>query len=83
MGWRRWGRSMDFPFSSHFTKGLKGDSASSYSQGPTSSSSLRIPNKGTLGESLTPTIIHVRSILDPTNCPSYLLYVLDGLSLYR
>lgn len=36
MGWRRWGRSMDFPSFCHISlKELKGDSASSYSQGPT------------------------------------------------
>ncbi|CAK7324361.1 unnamed protein product [Dovyalis caffra] len=40
-----------------------------------------IPDEGTLGEPPTPTIVHVRSILDLTNCPSYLLYVLDSLSL--
>ncbi|CAA7048613.1 unnamed protein product [Microthlaspi erraticum] len=35
-GWRRWGRSMDFPsFCRISLKGLKGDSASSCSQGPT------------------------------------------------
>nr|ARI46838.1 hypothetical protein [Olax imbricata] len=38
-------------------------------------------DEGTLGESLTPTTVHVRSILDLTNCPSYLLYVLDNPSL--
>uniref|UniRef100_A0A8S0WSY2 Uncharacterized protein n=1 Tax=Spirodela intermedia TaxID=51605 RepID=A0A8S0WSY2_SPIIN len=56
-GWRRWGRSMDFPSFCHISlKGLKGD------------------NEGTLGEPPTPTKVHVRSILDLTNCPSYLLY---------
>ncbi|PPD70746.1 hypothetical protein GOBAR_DD32372 [Gossypium barbadense] len=35
-GWRRWGWSMDFPsFCRISLKGLKGDSASSCSQGPT------------------------------------------------
>ncbi|RYR47295.1 hypothetical protein Ahy_A07g033238 isoform C [Arachis hypogaea] len=35
-GWRRWGRSMDFlSFCRILFKGLKGDSASSCSQGPT------------------------------------------------
>uniref|UniRef100_A0A2N9I3M4 Uncharacterized protein n=1 Tax=Fagus sylvatica TaxID=28930 RepID=A0A2N9I3M4_FAGSY len=35
-GWRRWGRPMDFPsFCRISLKGLKGDSASSCSQGPT------------------------------------------------
>ncbi|KAJ7941723.1 hypothetical protein O6P43_035232 [Quillaja saponaria] len=35
-GWRRWGRSMDFiSFCRISLKGLKGDSASSCSQGPT------------------------------------------------
>nr|XP_007133836.1 hypothetical protein PHAVU_011G213000g [Phaseolus vulgaris]ESW05830.1 hypothetical protein PHAVU_011G213000g [Phaseolus vulgaris] len=34
-GWRRWGRSMDsFSFCHISLKGLKGDSASSCSQGP-------------------------------------------------
>nr|YP_010974864.1 hypothetical protein UYF89_pgp011 [Muellerina celastroides]WNR57507.1 hypothetical protein [Muellerina celastroides] len=36
---------------------------------------------GTLGEPPTPTTVHVRSILDLTNGPSYLLYVLDSPSL--
>nr|YP_010119452.1 noproductstringInfile [Chrysanthemum zawadskii]YP_010155113.1 noproductstringInfile [Chrysanthemum vestitum]QQX28454.1 noproductstringInfile [Chrysanthemum vestitum]QQY98695.1 noproductstringInfile [Chrysanthemum zawadskii] len=40
---------------------------------------MDFPNKGTLGEPPTPTTVHVRSILDLTNCPSYLLYVLDVL----
>ncbi|KAL6003955.1 hypothetical protein ACLOJK_004501 [Asimina triloba] len=81
-GWRRWGRSMDFPSFCHISlKGLKGDSASSCSQGPTRSSSPGIPDEGALGEPSTPTIVHVRSILDLTNCPSYLLYVLDSPSL--
>nr|YP_010046508.1 hypothetical protein J6742_pgp024 [Lablab purpureus]YP_010046521.1 hypothetical protein J6742_pgp010 [Lablab purpureus]QPJ78293.1 hypothetical protein [Lablab purpureus]QPJ78299.1 hypothetical protein [Lablab purpureus] len=40
-----------------------------------------IPNEETLGEPPTPTTVHVRSILDLTNCPSYLLYVLDSPSL--
>ncbi|MCD9639912.1 hypothetical protein HAX54_024866 [Datura stramonium] len=62
-------------------KGLKGDSASSCSEGPTLSSSPEISDEGTLGEPPTPTTIHVRSILDLTNCPSYLLYVLDSPSL--
>ena len=33
-----------------------------------------IPNEETLGEPPTPTTVHVRSILDLTNFPSYLLY---------
>jgi len=37
-----------------------------------------IPNEETLGEPPTPTTVHVRSILNLTNCPSYLLYVLDS-----
>lgn len=42
----------------------------------------RIPAEETLGEPPTPTTVHVRSIiLDLTNCPSYLLYVLDSPSL--
>ncbi|KAD4981766.1 hypothetical protein E3N88_18437 [Mikania micrantha] len=60
---------------------LKGDSASSCSQGPTLSYSPGIPDKGTLGEPSTTTTVHGRSILDLTNCPSYLLYVLDNPSL--
>ncbi|KAL5749443.1 hypothetical protein ACOSP7_024046 [Xanthoceras sorbifolium] len=70
-GWRRWGRSMDFPsFCCISLKGLKRDSASSW-----------IPNEGTLREPPTPTTVHVRSILDLTNRPSYLFYVLDSPSL--
>lgn len=80
--WRRWGRSMDFPsFCSISLKGLKGDSASSCSQGPTWSSSLRIRNEGTLWDLPTPTTIHMRSILDLTNCSSYLFYILNNPSL--
>ena len=80
-GWRQWGRSMDFPSFCYISlKGLKGDSASSYSQGPTWSSSPGIPDEGSLGEPPTPTIVHVRSILDLTNCPSYLLYLFDSPS---
>ncbi|KAL5994845.1 hypothetical protein ACLOJK_024902 [Asimina triloba] len=75
---RLFGRSMDFPSFCHISlKGLKGDSASNCSQGPTRSSFPRILDKGALGESPTSTIVHVQSILDLTNCPSYLLYVLD------
>ena len=62
-------------------KRLEGDSASSCSQGPTWSSSPDISHEGTLGEPPTPTIVHVRSIKDLTNCPSYLLYVLYNPSL--
>nr|YP_009477918.1 putative pvs-trna-like protein [Betula cordifolia]YP_009477934.1 putative pvs-trna-like protein [Betula cordifolia]AVN97972.1 putative pvs-trna-like protein [Alnus rubra]AVN97988.1 putative pvs-trna-like protein [Alnus rubra]AVN98066.1 putative pvs-trna-like protein [Betula cordifolia]AVN98082.1 putative pvs-trna-like protein [Betula cordifolia] len=40
-----------------------------------------MPDEGSLGEPPTPTTVHVRSILDLTNCPSYLLYVLDSPSL--
>nr|YP_010869443.1 hypothetical protein QSG75_pgp022 [Rosa x centifolia]YP_010869458.1 hypothetical protein QSG75_pgp007 [Rosa x centifolia]WGU47139.1 hypothetical protein [Rosa hybrid cultivar]WGU48504.1 hypothetical protein [Rosa canina]WGU47140.1 hypothetical protein [Rosa hybrid cultivar]WGU48505.1 hypothetical protein [Rosa canina]WGU48595.1 hypothetical protein [Rosa x centifolia] len=40
-----------------------------------------MPDEGTLGEPPTPTTVHVRSILDLTNYPSYLLYVLDSPSL--
>ncbi|KAL5732796.1 hypothetical protein ACOSQ2_032488 [Xanthoceras sorbifolium] len=70
-GWRRWGRSMDFPsFCRISLKGLKGDSASSW-----------IPDEGTLREPPTPTTVHVQSILDLTNRPSYLFYVLDSQSL--
>ena len=48
-GWRRWGRSMNFPsFCRISLKGLKGDSASSCSQGLTLSSSPGIPDEGTL-----------------------------------
>nr|YP_010974801.1 hypothetical protein UYF86_pgp006 [Lysiana exocarpi]WNR57378.1 hypothetical protein [Lysiana exocarpi]WNR57443.1 hypothetical protein [Lysiana exocarpi] len=39
-------------------------------------------SRGTLGEPPTPTTVHVRSILDLTNGPSYLLYVLDSLSFF-
>ena len=54
-GWRRWGGSMDFPsFFRILLKGLKGDSASSCSQGPTWSSSLGIPDEGTLNLILFP-----------------------------
>ncbi|KAL4294386.1 hypothetical protein AHAS_Ahas18G0222900 [Arachis hypogaea] len=41
----------------------------------------RIPDEEILGEPLTPTTIHVRSLLDLTNYPSYFLYVLDRPSL--
>nr|YP_009550086.1 hypothetical protein orf42 [Barclaya longifolia]YP_009550089.1 hypothetical protein orf42 [Barclaya longifolia] len=40
-----------------------------------------MPDEVTLGEPPAPTIVHVRSILDLTNYPSYLLYVLDSPSL--
>jgi len=68
-------------FLPHFTqsKRLKEGSALSYSQEPTWSSSPGIPDDGTLGEPPTPTIVHVRSILN-RNCSSYLLYVLDKSS---
>nr|AKJ25273.1 putative pvs-trna-like protein [Abies koreana] len=39
-----------------------------------------MPDEVTLGEPPTPTIAHVRSILDLTNYPLYLLYVLDSSS---
>lgn len=45
------------------------------------SSSPEIPNEGTQREPLTLTIIHVQSILDLTNCPSYLFYVFHNPSL--
>jgi hypothetical protein len=81
--WRQWGRSMDFPSFYHISlKRLKRYSASSYSQGPTWSSSLGIPHEGSLGEPPTPTIAHVRSILDLTNCASYLLYLFDSPSFW-
>ncbi|XLT67675.1 hypothetical protein HN873_024114 [Arachis hypogaea] len=41
----------------------------------------RIPDEEILGEPPTPTTVHVRSLLDLTNYPSYLLYVLDSPSL--
>ncbi|XLT86920.1 hypothetical protein HN873_008673, partial [Arachis hypogaea] len=41
----------------------------------------RIPDEETLGEPPTPTTVHVRFLLDLTNYPSYLLYVLDSPSL--
>uniref|UniRef100_A0A7N0RAR1 Cytochrome f large domain-containing protein n=1 Tax=Kalanchoe fedtschenkoi TaxID=63787 RepID=A0A7N0RAR1_KALFE len=44
------------------------------------SSSPGIPDEGTLGEPPTPTTVHVRSILDLTNCPSYLL-IPEGFEL--
>nr|YP_009476231.1 putative pvs-trna-like protein [Eurycorymbus cavaleriei]YP_009476245.1 putative pvs-trna-like protein [Eurycorymbus cavaleriei]YP_010483378.1 putative pvs-trna-like protein [Sinoradlkofera minor]YP_010483392.1 putative pvs-trna-like protein [Sinoradlkofera minor]AVM38235.1 putative pvs-trna-like protein [Eurycorymbus cavaleriei]AVM38249.1 putative pvs-trna-like protein [Eurycorymbus cavaleriei]ULD67212.1 putative pvs-trna-like protein [Eurycorymbus cavaleriei]ULD67226.1 putative pvs-trna- len=40
-----------------------------------------MPDEGTLREPLTPTTVHVQSILDLTNRPSYLFYVLDSPSL--
>nr|YP_009234264.1 putative pvs-trna-like protein [Boswellia sacra]YP_009234278.1 putative pvs-trna-like protein [Boswellia sacra]YP_009522675.1 putative pvs-trna-like protein [Toona ciliata]YP_009522688.1 putative pvs-trna-like protein [Toona ciliata]YP_009561564.1 hypothetical protein [Commiphora foliacea]YP_009561577.1 hypothetical protein [Commiphora foliacea]YP_009561657.1 hypothetical protein [Commiphora gileadensis]YP_009561672.1 hypothetical protein [Commiphora gileadensis]YP_010596782.1 putative p len=40
-----------------------------------------MPDEGTLREPPTPTTVHVRSILDLTNRPSYLFYVLDSPSL--
>lgn len=81
-GWRRWGRSMAFRSFCHIVlEGLKRDSASSCSQGPTRSSSPGILDEVTLGEPPTPTIAHVRSILDLTNYPSYLLYAFDSPSL--
>nr|YP_009444635.1 hypothetical protein [Cenchrus purpureus]YP_009444648.1 hypothetical protein [Cenchrus purpureus]ATU75016.1 hypothetical protein [Cenchrus purpureus]ATU75029.1 hypothetical protein [Cenchrus purpureus] len=39
-----------------------------------------MPDEGSLGEPPTPTIVHVRSILDLTNYPSYLLYLFDSPS---
>nr|VVW90330.1 unnamed protein product [Nymphaea colorata] len=64
----------------HFAQRVEGDSASAVRKGnlilfP------RDPDEVTLGEPPTPTIVHVRSILDLTNYPSYLLYVLDSPSL--
>nr|YP_009249793.1 putative pvs-tRNA-like protein [Pinus sibirica]ALO20530.1 putative pvs-tRNA-like protein [Pinus sibirica]QFS20738.1 putative pvs-tRNA-like protein [Pinus cembra] len=41
-----------------------------------------MPYEVTLGEPPTPTIAHVRSILDLTNYPLYLLYVLDSPSFF-
>ncbi|RYR71767.1 hypothetical protein Ahy_A02g005988 [Arachis hypogaea] len=38
---------------------------------------VKIPDKKTLEEPPTPTIVHVRSLLDLTNYVSYLLYVID------
>ncbi|RYR71768.1 hypothetical protein Ahy_A02g005989 [Arachis hypogaea] len=38
---------------------------------------VKIPVKKTLEEPPTPTIVHVRSLLDLTNYVSYLLYVID------
>jgi len=66
-GWRRWGRSMDFPsFCRISLKGLKGDSASSCSQGPTWSSSPGInPRRGNprraADSNYRPCTIHTRS----------------------
>ncbi|RYR71766.1 hypothetical protein Ahy_A02g005987 [Arachis hypogaea] len=41
----------------------------------------RIPDKKTLEVPPTPTIVHVRSLLNLTNYVSYRLYVIDSLSL--
>ncbi|XLU64965.1 hypothetical protein S245_024174, partial [Arachis hypogaea] len=62
-GWRQWGRSMDFL--SFCCISFKGANLILFP---------KIPDEETLGEPPTPTTVHVRSLLDLTNYPSYLFY---------